>query len=71
MNRDIMSFVVYMIHQCSIKWNLSPAKVYSKMSEAGCINSYLVPHYDVLHTQSSSYVVEDIQFYLQSRGIAI
>ena len=71
MSKDVMSYVIYMIHQCARQWNLSPAKVYAKLSEAGCIQSYLVPHYDVLHTQSSSYVLDDIQVYLQSRGVAI
>lgn len=71
MNRDIMAFVVYMIHRCANQWNLSPAQVYQKLEEAGCIRSYLVPHYEVLHTQSSAYVLADIEEYLQRRGIAI
>ena len=66
-----MTYIVYMIHQCAKHWNLSPSKVYEKLSEADCIQSYLVPHYDVLHTQSSTYVLEDIQVYLKSRGVTL
>lgn len=71
MNKDSMAFVVYMIHRCSNQWNLSPAKVYQKLKESGCIQSYLVPHYAVLHTQSSAYVLEDIEQFLKRRGIAV
>ena len=71
MNGDSKAFVVYMIHRCANQWNLSPAKVYQKLNESGCIRSYLVPHYDVLHTQSSAYVLEDIEQYLKQRGIAV
>lgn len=71
MNKDSMAFVVYMIHRCANQWNLSPAKVYQKLKESGCIQSYLVPHYAVLHTQSSAYVLEDIEQYLKRRGIAV
>ena len=71
MNRDSMAFVVYMIHRCANQWQLSPAKVYRKLEESGCIRSYLVPHYDVLHTQSSACVLADIEQYLKRRGVAV
>ena len=71
MNKDSLAFVVYMIHRCANQWGLSPAKVYRMLDESGCIQTYLVPHYDVLHTQSSGYVLEDIQQYLQKRGVAV
>ena len=71
MNRDSMAFVVYMIHRCANQWGLSPAAVYRKLKASGCIETYLVPHYDVLHTQSSAYVLEDIEQYLKNRGIAV
>ena len=71
MNRDSFEFVMYMIHACANKWETSPAQVYQKLKEANCIQAYLVPFYDVLHTQSSRYVVDDIQQYLQKRGIIV
>ena len=71
MNKNSLSFVVYMIHRCANQWGLSPSRVYQMLEESGCIQSYLVPHYEVLHTQSGKYVLEDIQRYLQQRGIAV
>ena len=71
MNMDSMTFVVYMIHKCAKAWQLSPAQVYEKLKLSGCIQNYLVPHYDILHTQSSGYVLEDIRTYLQRKGIAV
>lgn len=71
MDKNSFSFVVYMIHRCANQWGLSPSRVYQMLEESGCIQSYLVPHYEVLHTQSSKYVLEDIQQYLQQRWIAV
>ena len=71
MNQDTMEFVVYMIHACANKWNLSPKQVYHKLQEAGCIDEYLVPHYDVLHKQGSSYFIDDIAEYLRIRDVGI
>ena len=71
MSKDTMEFVVYMIHVCANQKNISPAKVYEKLKKSGCIQNYLVPHYEVLHTQSSRYVADDIQQYLMKRGMTL
>lgn len=71
MNRDSFSFVVYMIHACADKWDMLPSEIYRKLQGAGCIEQYLVPHYDVLHTQGTEYIVEDIKKYLKVRGVEV
>ncbi len=71
MDKDCFSFVVYMIHACADRWNTAPSKVYRKIKESGCLDEYLIPCYDVLHTQSTDYVVQDISDYLKDRGIAV
>ncbi len=71
MTRESFSFVVYMIHACANKWGKLPSEVYSILSQADCINKYLVDCYDVLHTQSTNYIVDDIVEYLKNRGIQI
>ena len=71
MSKKAFSFVIYMIHICADKWQMSPAQVYHKLCEADCIDGYLVPHYDVLHTQGSDYIAADIKEYLLNRGISL
>ena len=71
MTINIFSFVIYMIHACANKWKQTPSEVYDKLQKVSCINKYLVPNYEVLHTQSSDYVVQDIEEYMAVRGITI
>lgn len=71
MNRESFSFVIYMIHACAGKWNMLPFEVYRKLQSAGCIDNYLVPYYDILHTQGTGYIVDDIKEYLALRGITV
>ena len=71
MSKITFEFVIYMIHVCANRWNQSPSAVYRKLKETGCIGGYLVPCYDVLHTQSSQFVVDDIEEYLRVRGEAV
>ena len=70
-NKESFSFVVYMIHACANKWGMLPSKVYQILQSAECIDRYLVPYYDILHTQGMDYIVNDIEEYLEVRGIAI
>ena len=71
MNKESFAFVVYMIHAVANKFNKRPSEVYGLLTKCDCINDYLVPFYDVLHTQSTSYVLEDIVEYLERRGVKI
>ncbi len=68
MPHDIFSFVVYMIHELANTTKQSPSYIYNKLNACGCIQNYLVPHYDILHTQGTEYIMNDIQMYLQKRG---
>ena len=65
------SFLVYMIHVCSERWGISPASVYKTLKNSGCIGEYLIPNYEILHTQSSSFVLSDIEEYLSIRGAKV
>lgn len=69
MNEDNFSFAVYMIHACANRWNTTPSKVYAALEKSGCLDNYIIPYYDVLHTQSTDYVVHDIGEYLKDRGV--
>ncbi len=67
MNKESFSFVIYMIHACADKWGILPSMVYRRLKDTGCIGSYLVPHYEILHTQGTGYIVNDIENYLKVR----
>ena len=69
MNKESFAFVVYMIHACANTWHRKPSEVYKLLQKSGCIDNYLVPYYDILHTQGTDYLVEDIKEYLRIRGV--
>ncbi len=71
MNNETFEFVVYIIHQCANKWHVTPAEVYQKIKKSGCLSHYLIPLYDILHTQSPDFVVADIEEYMENRGVAV
>ena len=48
----LMSFVASCIEDTAEKLGLDYAKVYERMKAVGMIENYIIPHYDVLHTES-------------------
>ena len=68
MNESSLAFTVYMIHELANARNLSPGEVYRALKDSGCIDQYLVPHYEVLHTMGTQYLMNDITQYVSSRG---
>ncbi|MEE3480725.1 MAG: DUF3791 domain-containing protein [Lachnospiraceae bacterium] len=71
MNQEQMPFVVYLIHACAHKWSKSPEAVYQLLRDSNCIDGYLVPNYEILHTQGMGYLVDDLKGYLKLRGIQV
>lgn len=71
MRSEIFSFVIYMIHACANRWRKTPARVYFALKQSGCLNYYLIPNYDILHTQSTDFVVKDIEEYLSQKEVIV
>lgn len=71
MVKETFEFVMYMIHACANRWNEFPSVVYKKLQESGCIQGFLVPCYDVLHTMGTDSVVDDVEIFLKNHGVSV
>ena len=52
----LMGFVASCIEDVAEKLGLDYAEVYVRMKTVGLIENYIIPHYDVLHTESRANV---------------
>ena len=51
---------------------MDAAKVYAVLTETSDIlNEYIIPEYEVLHTQSKEYIVNDIIDIMKERGVKV
>lgn len=71
MSRETTEFIVYIINEIANTHETYPSHVYQVLQKTDCINSYLAPFYDVLHTMSSQSVVNDVLEYVRLRGESI
>jgi len=44
-------FSIFILYSLADKWKKSPATVYKILNSTGVLDNYIIPCYDVLHTQ--------------------
>ena len=71
MDKKTMEFTVFLIHALAVEWKRPCWTVYQLLNETGILDSYIVPYYDVLHTQGEKYLVEDITEFVKEKGASI
>ena len=56
-----LEFAIFCIENVASKLNVDATKVYAALTEqTDILNEYIIPEYEVLHTQSKEYIVNDI-----------
>ncbi len=69
MDKKTLEFVTYCISKLAHSLNLSQTDVYDRLKRSGILYDYIVPSYDVLHTFSSRYLMEDLTDYMREKGV--
>ena len=69
MDKKTLEFVTYCIGKLSLFLHLPQQEVYSRLKRSGILYDYIVPSYDVLHTFSSRYLMEDLIDYMKEKGV--
>lgn len=69
MNKEILNFVTLCISKLAETLNTTQREVYIKLKSSGILDGYLIPSYDVLHTFSLRYVLEDLTDYMKQKGV--
>ena len=68
MNRFNIDFITYCIGNLARRLGLSQQDVYNRLKSSGILYGYIVPSYDVLHTFSKEYLMEDLISYMKETG---
>ena len=67
---SMLDFVIFCIEEVAAKLQLPGNVVYDLLTEkSDILSGYIVPSYDVLHTQSKQYIVEDIISLMREEGL--
>ena len=67
-----LEFAIFCIENIAERLNVDAERVYEALTEkSDILNGYIVPEYEILHTQSREYIVDDIIEVMQERGVEI
>ena len=68
-NFSELEFAIFCIENVAIKLGVDADRVYQAFTEkSDILNGYIVPEYEVLHTQSREYIVDDLLDVMKERG---
>lgn len=71
-NSNELEFVVFCIESVAAKLGVEAERVYQAFTEhSDILNGYIVPEYEVLHTQSREYIVDDLLDVMKERGVKV
>lgn len=68
MNTEQLDFITFCVGSLADALHKSASQVYGAMRSSGVLSDYIIPCYDVLHTFSKEYIVEDLTEILQEKG---
>lgn len=67
-----LEFAVFCVENVAAKLGVNAEAVYRAFTDkSDILNGYIVPGYEILHTQSKEYIVNDIIEVMQERGVTI
>lgn len=71
-NSRELEFAIFCIENIAAKLGIGAELVYQAFTEkSDILGSYIVPGYEILHTQSREYIVNDLLDVMEERGIKI
>ena len=71
-NSEELEFAIFCIENVAVKLGVNAQTVYSALAEKSSIlNDYIIPEYEILHTQGKEYIVDDIVELMKERGVVV
>lgn len=63
-----LNFTIFCVANVANALGRTSKDVYHRMQNAGIIDDYIVPCYDVLHTFPKDYIVDDLVQFMNRKG---
>ncbi len=71
-NSSELEFVIFCIENVAARLDVNAERVYNAFTGiSDILYGYIVPEYEVLHTQSREYIINDLLDVMKERGIQV
>lgn len=68
-SKQELEFILFCVDFVAQKLNQSPDMIYDKLKSNGLLQNYIIDNYEVLHTQSKDYIIDDIISVMKERDL--
>ncbi|WP_165170360.1 MULTISPECIES: DUF3791 domain-containing protein [unclassified Adlercreutzia] len=69
--RREIDFAVFLIYRLAESWGKTVPETYRTLADLNVLGDYVIPFYDVLHTQGEQCLVDEITELARRRGAVI
>ena len=67
-----IEFAVFCIENVALRLHMDASAVYEALAEQSHIlTSYIIPNYEILHTQGKDYIVDDVIDVMREAGVCV
>lgn len=71
-NLEELEFAIFCIENIAARLGVKAGRVYNALTQkSNILSGYIVPEYEILHTQSKDYIVDDIIELLKERNVEV
>lgn len=71
-NENELEFAIFCIENLSTRLKKKPEDLFRVLTEqTDILYGYIIPSYDVLHTQGKEYILEDLIALMQKKGVIL
>ena len=69
-NSDELEFAIFCIENIALRLGIEAEKAYDALTQdSNILGHYIIPEYEILHTQGKDYIVEDILSVMREEGV--
>ena len=71
-NARQLEFAIFCIENVAAKLGVGAERIYEALTrKSDILSGYIVPEYEILHTQSKEYIVDDIIELMEEKGVEV
>lgn len=71
MTFEQLDFATFCIGNLAVRLNIPQREIYNQLKTSGILFDYIIKGYDVLHTFSKEYLMNDIISYMNEKGVKL
>jgi hypothetical protein len=70
MNENTLEFAIFCVERLAERLNIDAEKIYKVLRvDSNILYDYIVPCYEALHSQSKTYIVDDLIEVMKVKGV--